>query len=97
MRANYAKGLREWLAKKRIEEIIDFGDMLYGSLAAEIAVATDSAEVKIDSLPDIICETTAGFDSVLPLEADEIDLLFDMIVMRNALSATAPSQSATFA
>ena len=71
-----------------ITGLIDFGDMLYGSLAAEIAVATDSAEVKTDSLPDIICETAAGFDSVLPLEAEEIDLLFDTIVMRNAMSAT---------
>ena len=56
-----------------ITGIIDFGDMLYGSLVAEIAVATDSAEVKIDLLPDVICETAAGFDSVLPLEAEEID------------------------
>ena len=71
-----------------ITGLIDFGDMLHGSFAAEIAVATDSAEVKSDSLPDIICETAAGFDSVLPLEADEIALLFDMIVMRNAMSAT---------
>ena len=78
-----------------ITGLIDFGDMLYGSFAAEIAVATDSAEVKTDSLPDIVCETAAGFDSVLPLEAEEIDLLFDMIVIRNALSATITASRAT--
>ena len=72
----------------RITGLIDFGDMLHGSFVAEVAVATDSADVGTDKLLDVICETTAGFDSVLQLEADEIDLLFDMIVMRNALTAT---------
>ena len=72
----------------KITGLIDFGDILYGSLAAEIAVATDAVGTSKCDLIDIICETTAGFDSVLALEEDEIDILFDMIVARNALTAT---------
>jgi len=72
----------------RITGLIDFGDMLYGSLVAEVAVAADAAEIQSGDPIEFMCETAAGFDSVLPLEEDEIDLVFDMIVARNALTAT---------
>jgi len=72
----------------RISGLIDFGDMLYGSLLAELAVAADAFEDPNDDPVEIMCETTAGFDAVLPLEEEEIDLVFDMIVARNAMTAT---------
>jgi 4-aminobutyrate aminotransferase-like enzyme/Ser/Thr protein kinase RdoA (MazF antagonist) len=72
----------------RIAGLIDFGDMLFGTLPAEIAVATDAVGSHSDNLIDIICETTIGFDAVYPLEEDEIDVLFDLILARNALTAT---------
>ena len=72
----------------KITGIIDFGDMVYGSIAAEVAVAVDAVGVDSSNLIDVICETTAGFDAVLPLEEEETDSLFDLILMRTALAAT---------
>ncbi len=72
----------------KITGIIDFGDMVYGSIAAEVAIAVDAVGVGSSDLIDVICETTAGFDAVLPLEEEEIDCLFDLIIMRTALVAT---------
>ena len=81
----------------RIAGVIDFGDMLFGTLPAEIAVATDTGASHTDDLIDLMCETTIGFDSVYPLEEDEIDVLFDLILARNALTATiGSSQAALF-
>ena len=71
-----------------ISGIIDFGDMVYGSITAEVAVAVDAIDVGPDNLLDAICATAAGFDSALPLEEAEVDSLFDMILMRTALAAT---------
>jgi Ser/Thr protein kinase RdoA (MazF antagonist) len=79
----------------RICGLIDFGDMLYGSLVAEVAVAADFIDGSDDSLLDVICETAAGYDSVNQLDEDEIDLVFDMIVARNALAATIASARAS--
>lgn len=68
--------------------LIDFGDLLYGTLVAEIAVASDNTP---HGTPDIVtpaCAVVSGFDSVLSLEEDEIDLVFDLVCARNALTAT---------
>jgi 4-aminobutyrate aminotransferase-like enzyme/Ser/Thr protein kinase RdoA (MazF antagonist) len=72
----------------RISGLIDFGDMVYGSLLAEVAVAADGFDDHCDNPIEIMCETAAGYDAILPLEEDEIDLIFDMIVARNAMTAT---------
>ncbi len=75
-------------APYEITGLIDFGDLLYGTLAAEVAVACDGAA---DSLQDIvtpICEVAASYDSVLALEEEEIDSIFDLISARNAMTAT---------
>ena len=72
----------------KITGIIDFGDMVYGSIAAEVAVAVDADDIASSNLIDAICETTLGFDSVLPLEEAEVESLFDIILMRTALVAT---------
>ena len=68
--------------------LIDFGDLLHGTLVAEVAIACDG--VAHDS-PDLVtpaCELVDGFDSVLALEEDEIDLVFDLVCARNAITAT---------
>jgi 4-aminobutyrate aminotransferase-like enzyme/Ser/Thr protein kinase RdoA (MazF antagonist) len=78
----------------RIAGLSDFGVILYGSLVAEVGIAADVAAHKSDDPIEIMCETTAGFDSVLPMEDEEIDLIFDMIVARNAMTATVGSARA---
>ncbi len=78
----------------RITGLIDFGDMLYGPLVAEVAIACDS--IPLDA-PDIVTpasEIVAAFDAVLPLEAQEVDLVFDLVCARNAMTATIASARA---
>ncbi len=68
----------------RIVGLIDFGDMVYAPLVAELAVAADPdhpGEV-LESIADII----AGFDRVTPLEEAEIWALPDMILTRLAIT-----------
>lgn len=63
--------------------IIDFGDMLYGPIVAEIATIDTTAEDEKDPV-GCLCATAAGFDSRLPLEEAEVDLLFDAAMIRHA-------------
>ncbi|UCH39259.1 MAG: aminotransferase class III-fold pyridoxal phosphate-dependent enzyme [Gammaproteobacteria bacterium] len=63
--------------------IIDFGDMLYGPLIAEIATIDTTAENEQDPV-GCLCATAAGFDSRLPLEEAEVDLLYDAALIRHA-------------
>lgn len=71
-----------------ITGLIDFGDTLYGPLIAEIAVACDSIPYDSDDIVAAICDITSGYDAVLPLEEQEIDLVFDLICVRTAMTAT---------
>jgi 4-aminobutyrate aminotransferase-like enzyme/Ser/Thr protein kinase RdoA (MazF antagonist) len=68
--------------------LIDFGDLLYGTLVAEVAVACDGVSHDSRDIVTPACELIAGFDSVLPLEEAEIDLVFDLVCARNAMTAT---------
>ena len=63
--------------------IIDFGDLLYGPLIAEIATIDTTAEDEPDPV-GCLCATAAGFDSRLPLEEAEVDLLYDATLIRHA-------------
>lgn len=65
-----------------IAGVIDFGDMLYGSIVSDLVIAADCyLEEETDPL-QVLCEVCAGYDSVTPLEEDEIDLVYDMSLLR---------------
>jgi 4-aminobutyrate aminotransferase-like enzyme/Ser/Thr protein kinase RdoA (MazF antagonist) len=69
-----------------IAGIIDFGDMVHTIIAADPAVtAADLTECQGDIL-NPICEIVAGYDAVNPLEDDEIDVLYDLLLARYALT-----------
>ncbi len=70
-----------------ISGLIDFGDMVYGSIATEVAIAADGCGRGSNNPVDAMCDIIAGYDAVLPLSTAEVDSLFDLIVLRNALSA----------
>ena len=72
----------------RITGLIDFGDLLYGTLTAEIAVACDSIPYGSPDMVPAAAEIVASFDSVLALEEEEVDLVFDLVCARNAMTAT---------
>jgi len=72
----------------RITGLIDFGDLLYGTLVAEIAVACDSIPYGSPDMVPAAAEIVASFDSVLALEEQEVDLVFDLVCARNAMTTT---------
>lgn len=72
----------------RVTGLIDFGDLLYGPVIADLAIIPDRTERSDDNLLDVICHAALGFDAAFPLQEDEIDLLFDVICARYALGAT---------
>ena len=73
---------------ENITGIIDFGDMLYGTLVAEIAVACDGIPFDAADVVTPVCDIVSGFDSILALEEQEVDLVYDLVCARNALTAT---------
>jgi 4-aminobutyrate aminotransferase-like enzyme/Ser/Thr protein kinase RdoA (MazF antagonist) len=68
--------------------VIDFGDMIYGPIAAEVAMAADGFGFEVDDPMRGFIDVALGFDSVLPLLEDEVEVLFNMIAARFALTAT---------
>jgi len=71
-----------------ISGLIDFGDMTYSSIVADVAIACDGAAYGAADIVDAMCDVIAGFDSVLALSSEEVDLVFDVMLARNALTAT---------
>ncbi len=73
-------------APDQVAGIVDFGDMIHGALATDPAVTAADLLMGGDIL-EPMCELVAGYDSVLPLEDEEIDLLYDLVLARCALTA----------
>jgi 4-aminobutyrate aminotransferase-like enzyme/Ser/Thr protein kinase RdoA (MazF antagonist) len=71
----------------RIAGILDFGDMVYAPLIAEPAIAADLESVSSEQGLEDLRALVSGFDSVLPFEDGEIDLLYDLILARRAITA----------
>lgn len=69
----------------RIAGILDFGDMVHAPLLDDLAVA---AAYQLDTQGDAgdalasLCRFAAAYHAVLPLEARELDLLFDLVQAR---------------
>lgn len=72
----------------RIAGIIDFGDMTWGSLATELAIACDGVSLHDAEVLSSMSEIVYGYDQVLPLEENEVDGIYDMMCARQALSAS---------
>lgn len=73
---------------ERVAGLIDFGDMLYGPIVADLAIVPDRTEQDSGQLLDFICHAALGFDTTFPLVESEVDLLFDTVCARYALGAT---------
>jgi Ser/Thr protein kinase RdoA (MazF antagonist) len=68
--------------------IIDFGDMIFAPTIIEAVIAADVEGVPDHDLIDSIGSVVAGFDSIVPLEEEEIDLVYDLVLGRLAITAT---------
>ena len=82
--ANFFNVLADPDKPEDITGIIDFGDMMHGPLIFELAIAGADASIDADDPVGAICELAAGYDIDLPLEPDEIDLLWDLVLARHA-------------
>ncbi len=67
--------------------VIDFGDMMHGPVATEIALACDNYALGSDRPLEDIIDVAIGFDSILALREEEADVLFDMVAARLAIGA----------
>ena len=69
----------------RIAGIIDYGDMIHGALIFDLAVAAAGIAHGKDDPLAAICWVAAGYDAVSPLEGEEVDLLYDLVLTRAAV------------
>ena len=69
---------------ERIAGIIDYGDMIHAPLICDLAIAAAGISLHADDPVSAICEVASGFDGVTPLEAEEVDLIYDLVIARVA-------------
>ena len=65
----------------RVVGVIDFGDMLFGPVLSDLAAASDSLQDDDTDPLDALCDTAAGYDISFPLEENEINLAYDMMLI----------------
>jgi len=73
-------------APDQIVGIVDFGDMIHSALANDPAVTAADLLLAGDNL-EPMCEQLAGYSSLLPLEDAEIEVLYDLVLVRWAITA----------
>jgi Ser/Thr protein kinase RdoA (MazF antagonist) len=70
----------------RIFGIIDFGDMVYSPLVVDVAVgAAYLCRADVSSLSQVE-QFVSGFNAQLPLGEDEIDILYELIMIRHVMT-----------
>lgn len=77
-----------------VSGLIDFGDVTWGSQINELAVTMAYALQNTDDTLGAAKDIIRAYDAVFPLEADERDILFDLIAMRIVQSVTLSSRDA---
>ncbi len=66
--------------------VIDFGDLVHAPLVLELATSLAGiAEDRVD-FPQAAAAVVAGFHAIVPLEEDELALLFDLTLGRSILT-----------
>ena len=70
----------------RLSGLIDFGDVVHGWRAAEIAVAATYAMMELPDPFEAACAIARGYSSVSPLNPDECRAIIPMVALRLCLS-----------
>jgi Ser/Thr protein kinase RdoA (MazF antagonist) len=70
----------------RVVGVIDFGDLIYAPLVCDLAVPISELIVEVDDQFGVATQITAGYRAVEPLSADEIAIVFDLVVARTAMA-----------
>ncbi|MDA7979247.1 MAG: aminotransferase class III-fold pyridoxal phosphate-dependent enzyme [Pirellulales bacterium] len=69
-----------------ITGLIDLGDIVHTALVCEVAVGCAYALLDKDDPLATACDVVAGYHEVLPLTADELAVIFDLICLRLCVS-----------
>lgn len=69
-----------------IAGLIDFGDMVHGTLASEIAICAADFVLETDDPMGAAAALTEGYHRCSPLEDGDVDVLFDAILARLAVT-----------
>ena len=75
------------VADGRAAAIVDFGDVVSAPRVCGLAVACAYAALETEQPLRVIGEVAAGYHDVAPLDAVELELLFDLVRTRLAVSA----------
>jgi hydroxylysine kinase len=70
----------------RVAGIIDFGDLAFTARVNDLAIAAAYQVADSDEPLVPACEMIAAYQAVLPLEPEELDVLFDLIATRIAMT-----------
>jgi hydroxylysine kinase len=70
----------------RVVGVIDFGDMIHAPLVCDIAVPITELIFGVDDPFGVAMEIAAGYCSVEPLRAEELDVVFELVVARTAMA-----------
>ncbi len=73
---------------QRISGLIDFGDAVHTVLIAEVAIACAYSILDMDDPIGAAAALASGFHEKYPLQAEELDVLFDLIAIRLVTSVT---------
>src|SRR4051794_8488650 len=71
----------------RASAIVDFGDVVEAPRVSGLAVACAYASLETERPLRVVAEVTAGYHDVAPLAPAELELLFDLVRTRLAVSA----------
>jgi 4-aminobutyrate aminotransferase-like enzyme/Ser/Thr protein kinase RdoA (MazF antagonist) len=73
---------------KEVTGIIDFGDLIHGTRAQDVAVACSYAMLETPDLLEVIRPLISAFSDVTPLLDQEVEVIGDLIGVRLAQSIT---------
>ncbi len=83
--AHGANLLRPSAHSEAVSGVIDFGDMIYGPLICDLAICvSDFMEAAHDPVATAI-EMVRGYHAVLPLRDEELELLPDLVMVRQIM------------
>ena len=74
--------------QQKVSGIIDFGDAVHTVLIAEVAITCAYSILDMEDPIGAAAALAAGFHEQYPLQAEELDVLFNLIAMRLVTSVT---------
>ena len=78
--------LRKAESGEAIAGVIDFGDMVYGPLVCDLAACVSDFMLTAADPVTAAIEISRGFQNLVPLLDEELDLLLDMVMVRQIMT-----------